>query len=147
VPLEDAAELLGLARSTLSDLLHRSISPIRQGHRIRDLTTLGIDEISYRKGHKYATLVYDLDRGCVVWIGRGKARETIDEFFNDHLTPAQRAHIRWACCDMSQGYIGAIRAHCPNATLVLDGFHVVKALNAAIDEVRLWSASPRASCR
>lgn len=138
-----AAELLGIAKSTLSDLLHRSISRIRQGHRIRDLRTVGVDEISYRKGHKYATLVYDLDRGCVVWIGRGKARETIDAFFNDHLTPSQRAHIRWACCDMSQAYIGAIQAHCPNATLVLDRFHVVKALNAAVDEVRKeqWRAA------
>jgi len=49
-----AAELLGIAKSTLSDLLHRSISRIRQGHRIRDRTTLDVDEISYRKGHKYA---------------------------------------------------------------------------------------------
>lgn len=131
-----AAELLRIAKSTLSDLLHRAISRIRQGHRIRDLKTIGIDEISYRKGHKYATLVYDIDRACVVWIGRGKARETIDVFFEKELTASQRARIRWACCDMSQAYIGAIEAHCPNATLVLDRFHIVRALNAAVDEVR-----------
>ena len=73
-----AARLLGLAPSTLSEQLHRLIERRRTGHRIRGLKTVGIDEISYAKGHKYATLVYDLERSCVVWIGKGKARETID---------------------------------------------------------------------
>ena len=67
-----AAKLLRLPASTLSDLLHRLIRRLRDGHRIRGLKTIGIDEVSYHKGHKYATLVYDLDRSCVVWIGQGK---------------------------------------------------------------------------
>ena len=131
-----AAELLRLPASTLSDLLHRLIRRLREGHRIRGLKTIGIDEVSYHKGHKYATLVYDLDRSCVVWIGQGKGRKTIDRFFNEALSDYQKAHIQSACCDMSQAYIGAIETHCPNATLVLDRFHVVKTLNEAVDEVR-----------
>lgn len=131
-----AAELLRLPASTLSDLLHRLIRRLREGHRIRGLKTIGIDEVSYHKGHKYATLVYDLDRSCVVWVGQGKGRETIDQFFNEALSDDQKARIQNACCDMSQAYIGAIEAHCPNATLVLDRFHIVKALNEAVDEVR-----------
>ncbi len=131
-----AAKLLGISPSTLSDLLHRTITRIRKGHRIRGLKTVGVDEISYAKGHKYATLVYDLDRSCVVWVGQGKGRETIDRFFNEALSPYQKKNIRWASCDMSEAYIGAIKEHCPNATLVLDRFHVVKALNAAVDDVR-----------
>lgn len=131
-----AAELLRLPASTLSDLLHRLIRRLRDGHRIRGLKTIGIDEVSYHKGHKYATLVYDLDRSCVVWIGQGKGRETIDRFFNDALSDYQKARIQSACCDMSQAYIGAIETHCPNATLVLDRFHIVKTLNEAVDEVR-----------
>jgi len=131
-----AAELLRLPASTLSDLLHRLIRRLREGHRIRGLKTIGIDEVSYHKGHKYATLVYDLDRSCVVWIGQGKGRETIDRFFNEALSDDQKARIQRACCDMSQAYIGAIETHCPNATLVLDRFHVVKVLNEAVDEVR-----------
>ncbi|NBD95517.1 MAG: ISL3 family transposase [Gammaproteobacteria bacterium] len=131
-----AAELLRLPTSTLSNLVHRLIERLREGHRIRGLKTIGIDEISYHKGHKYATLVYDLDRSCVVWIGQGKGRETIDQFFNEALSDYQKARIQAACCDMSQAYIGAIKDHCPNATLVLDRFHIVKALNEAVDEVR-----------
>lgn len=131
-----ASELLHIPKSTFSDLLHRAVTRIRKGHRLRNLRTIGVDEISYAKGHKYATLIYDLDRSCVVWIGRGKGRETIDRFFSDVLSPYQKGQIKWACCDMSEAYIGAIQAHCPNATLVLDRFHIVKALNVAVDEVR-----------
>jgi transposase len=131
-----AAEILQKASSTLSDLLHRIIKRVRNGHRIRGLTTVGVDEVSYCKGRKFATLVYDLDRSRVVWVGQGKGRETIDRFFNECLSAAQKARITWASCDMSPAYTEAIKHHCPNATLVIDRFHVVKALNEAVDEVR-----------
>ena len=131
-----AAEILALATSTLSDALHRIISRVRAQHRIRGLVTLGVDEISYCKGRKYATIVYDLDRSCVVWIGKGKGRETIDRFFLEALSDDQKGRIKWASCDMSRAYIQAIKDHCPNATLVIDRFHLVKALNFAVDEVR-----------
>ena len=131
-----AYELLHVPRSTFSDILHRTITRLRDGHRVRGLKALGIDEVSYRKGHKYVTIVYDLERACVVWVGKGKARETIDRFFNEQLSDYQKQWIEWACCDMSETYIGAINEHCPNAQLVLDRFHIAKALNAALDEVR-----------
>lgn len=131
-----AAELLHLPRSTFSDLLHRVISRVRTGHRIRALKCIGIDEISYQKGHKYVTVVYDLERACVVWVGKGKGRDTIDRFFDEHLSDYQKKQVKWGCCDMSETYISAIEEHCPNAKLVLDRFHIVKALNNAMDEVR-----------
>ena len=65
-----------------------------------------------------------------------KGGETIDNFFNTALSDYQKRHIKWASCDMSQAYITALEKHCPNATLVLDRFHIVKALNEAVDEVR-----------
>lgn len=116
---KSAAKLLNIPNSTLSDLLHRTISRIRDGHRISGLKTIGIDEISYCKGRKYATVVYDLDRSCVVWVERGKGRETIDKFFTEVLNESQRRLIKWATCDMSRAYIGAIEKHCPNATIGL----------------------------
>lgn len=131
-----AAKILQIPKSTLSDQLHRTIHRIRDGHKIRGLKTIGIDEISYCKGHKYATVVYDLDRCCVVWVGQGKGRETIDIFFTQHLSDYQKSKIERATCDMSRAYIGAIEDHCPNATLVLDRFHIAKALNEAVDGVR-----------
>ena len=131
-----AAKLLHIAASTLSDMLHRAVTRARENHRIRNLKTIGIDEISYCKGHKYATIVYDLKKARVVWVGKGKGGETIDEFFAEALSDYQKRQILWASCDMSRAYIRAIEEHCPNATLVLDRFHIVKALNEAVDEVR-----------
>ncbi|MHB8253795.1 MAG: ISL3 family transposase [Acidiferrobacter sp.] len=131
-----AAAILKMAPSTLSNCLHRVITRVRTGHKIRGLVTLGADEIAYCKGRKYATIIYDLDRSHVVWVGQGKGRETIDRFFNEQLSDGQKQRIRWASCDMSRAYTGAIQHHCPNATLVIDRFHVVKALNEALDAVR-----------
>ena len=131
-----AADILKMPTSTLSDILHRVITRVRVGHRIRGLVTLGVDEISYCKGRKFATIVYDLDRSCVLWVGKGKGRDTIDRFFNEELSEYQRLKITWASSDMSRAYTEAIKYHCPNAKLVIDRFHLVKALNEAVDEVR-----------
>jgi len=131
-----AAKALNIPKSTFSRILHRSIFRIRDGHRIRALKSIGIDEISYCKGKKYATVVYDMDKGCVVWVGKGKGRETIDTFFENELTEYQRSQIKYGSCDMAKTYIGAINHYCDHAVLVLDKFHVVKALNQAVDEVR-----------
>lgn len=133
---KDGARLLALNPSTFSNLLHAAIERIRSLHNIRGLRSLGVDEIAYKRGKKYATLVYDLDRGCVVWIGKGKGKETINDFFTNHLSVHQRKQIKWASCDMAEGYINAIKEHCPDAKLVIDRFHIVKALNTAMDEVR-----------
>lgn len=133
---KQAAELLRVPASTFSDILHRTIKQLRKGRKIRGLKRIGIDETSYRKGHKYITVVYDLDRSCVVWIGKGKGRATIDRFFEDALSQYQRDQIKIATCDMSEAYLGAIKHHCKNAELVLDRFHVMKALNDQVDKVR-----------
>jgi transposase len=131
-----ASAILKMAASTISDHLHRIITRERADHKIRGIVTLGVDEISYLKGRKFATIVYDLDRSCVVWVGKGKGREAIDQFFREKLNAGQRRRIKWASCDMSRAYIESIKANCPNVTLVIDRFHVVKALNTAVDEVR-----------
>ena len=131
-----AAEILHMARSTLSDLLHRIPTRTRDGHSLRGLRGMGADEISYCKGRKFATIVYDLERAQVVWVGAGKGRETIDPFFSEALSEYPRSPIRCAGCDMSRAYTEAIKPHYPNATLIIDHFHVTKALNEAVDEVR-----------
>ena len=93
--------------STLSNLLHRH--PRVRGHKIRGLTSSG--SRNFCKGRKFATLVYDLDRARVLWVGSGKGRDTIDR-----LVEPQSA-CRLGQLDMSPD-IGAITHHCPKVTLV-----------------------------
>lgn len=131
-----AAERLQIPKSTFSDLVHSIITRERADHKIRDLTLMGVDEISYGKGHKYATIIYDLKRAKVVWVGAGKGSETLELFLKTKLSEYQRTKIRFACCDMSKAYISTIEKKLNKTTLVIDRFHIVKALNAAMDEVR-----------
>ena len=130
-----AAEILRLPTSTLSNLLHRVITRVRRRHTIRGLTTLGVDEISYCKGRKFATLVYDLDRARVLWLGQGKGRDTIDRFFNDWLSRGQKARGLGQLRHEPRLHRGD---HAPLSACDagLDRFHLVKALNQAVDEVR-----------
>ena len=132
-----ASQMLNLASSTFSNLLHRIITRERQGHKIRTLNVIGVDEISYSKGKKFCTIVYNLETSKVLWVGKGKGRETIDKFFTEELSEYQRNNIKKASCDLGEAYIGSIEKYCPNAILVLDKFHVVKLLHKAMDEVRL----------
>ena len=104
----------------LSHCLHRVITRVRTGHKIRGLVTVGADEIAYCKGRKYATILYDLDRSRVIWVGRGLGRETIDRFFNEQLSYGQKQRIRWASCDRGRATTWAIQLHCSHATLVID---------------------------
>jgi len=99
------------------------------------LHVLGIDEVSRRKGQQYLTVVYDLDRRRVVWVGRDRTTATMERFFA-WLGPRRTRSIHTVCCDMWAVYLDAIRTHLPEATIVFDRFHLSQHLSRAVDEVR-----------
>ncbi len=99
------------------------------------LQVIGIDEVSRRKGQQYLTIVYDLERGHVVWVGRDRDAATMERFFT-WLGPRRAAAIHTVCCDMWSIYIAAVQTHLPQAALVFDRFHLTQHLNRAVDEVR-----------
>jgi hypothetical protein len=92
---------------------------------------------SWKKGHKYLTLVYQLDAGCrrLLWIGRDRTAKTFGEFF-DFLGPERSAKLEFVVSDMWKAFLSASRTRASQAVHVLDRFHVVKLLNKGIDEVR-----------
>jgi len=99
------------------------------------LQRLAIDEIAVRKGHSYMTVVLDYDTGRVVWMGEGRQAETLDTFFAN-MPENVRNGIRAVAIDMWEAYINAVRKWCLNADIVFDLFHVVKAFNKVIDDIR-----------
>ena len=96
---------------------------------------LAIDEIAVRKGHHYMTVVLDYETGRVVWMGEGRSVETLDAFFAE-MSEEQKQAIQAVAMDMWEPYINRVRHHCPQAKIVFDLFHLVKAFGDVIDEVR-----------
>jgi transposase len=98
---------------------------------------IGIDEKSIKKGHKYFTIVSDLDRGVVLWIGTGRRRETIDSCWAT-VSAELLAGIEGIAMDMWLPYFESTMAHVPNAAekIVFDKFHIVSYLTKAVDLTR-----------
>jgi transposase len=103
----------------------------------RDVRTLGVDEIAWRKGHSYLTMVYQLDedRKRLLWVGQEREKKTLEKFF-DCLGREQSAQVDFACSDMWGPYVDVIAERAPDAVHVLDRFHIMRLMNKAIDEVR-----------
>jgi len=107
-------------------------------HRVPgQVDAIGVDEIQYAKGHKYLTLVYQIDLGVtrLLWVGRERTIESFRGFFaviGDDLA----SKIVFVCSDMREPYLKVIREKCSEALHILDRFHIVAKMNKALDEVR-----------
>jgi transposase len=102
---------------------------------------IGVDEIQYAKGHKYLTLVYQIEQGCVrlLWIGRERTVESFEQFFV-MLGKEVAGQIGFVCSDMWKPYLKVIRERCSQAIHILDRFHIVAKMNDAVDDVRAAEA-------
>jgi transposase len=96
-----------------------------------------VDEIQYAKGHKYLTLVYQIDQGLtrLLWVGKERTIESFQDFFTV-IGERLAAQIEFVCSDMWQPYLDVIRQKCSQALHILDRFHIVAKMNKALDEVR-----------
>lgn len=102
---------------------------------------LAMDEFALHKGHRYATVVVDPTRKQVLWVGEGRSRETAHRFFSE-LPDGACERIEAVAIDMTTAYELEIKAHCPNAEVVYDLFHVVaKYGREVIDRVRVDQAN------
>ena len=102
-----------------------------------DVTAIGIDEIQFGKGHRYLTLVYQLNDGVrrLLYIGEGRTVKTLLRFFHDR-GKAWCRRLDFVCSDMWQPYVKVIAKKAPQALHILDRFHIVAKLNKALDEIR-----------
>ena len=104
------------------------------------VTRIGIDEVSYRKGHRYLTVVVDHDSGRLLWAQPGRDEKTLRTFF-EAIGEKRRAAIQLVSADAAPWIRSVVREQCPNASLCIDPFHVVSWATNALDEVRreLWN--------
>lgn len=113
-------------------LKHRDLSGIQ---------AIGVDEVAYAKGHRYLTLVYQIDHGCrrLLHISEGRTAKSLLRFFR-MLGRDRSAKIQYVCSDMWRAYLKVIRKKLPEAIHILDRYHIVANLNKALDKIRAGEA-------
>ena len=105
------------------------------------VTAIGVDEIAVWKGHKYLTVVYQIDQGArrLLWVGRERTEKTLRGFFST-FGQARSGALRFVASDMWKPYLNVIAECAQQAVHVLDRFHIVAKVNKAVDEVRASEA-------
>jgi transposase len=109
-------------------LAHRCLDHIR---------AIGVDELAWKKRHRYLTMVYQLDQGCrrLLWIGKDRTIATFSRFF-DMLGEERSRAIEFVVSDMWKAFLSVVAKRASQAVHILDRFHVVQLLNKAVDTVR-----------
>jgi transposase len=125
---------LGVSWDVVKDIQKRYLRRKFSRPKLKHLKRIAIDEISTAKGHRYLTLVLDLDSGAVVFVGEGKGADALVPFWR--RLRASRARIKAVAMDMSRAYIQAVETHLPEAAIVFDRFHIVKLFNEKLSDLR-----------
>ena len=132
--IQDVARHLGVSWDLVKEIDKRYLARHYARPRLLHVRRIAIDEIAERKGHRYLTLVLDLDTGAVLHVGRGKGGDALVPFWR--RLRASGAKIQAVACDMSPAYIDAVVTHLPRAAMVFDRFHVVNLLNDKLSQLR-----------
>jgi len=130
------AQLMRVTWRTVLTILMRVVAETAGGSdRLDGLRRIAIDEVAYRKGHRYLTVVVDHDTGRMVWAAKGRDKATLEAFF-DALGPVRSKKIRLVSADAADWIATVVADRASNATLCMDPFHVVAWATRALDQVR-----------
>jgi transposase len=132
--IQDAAHHLQVSWDTIKDIQKRDLQHRYRKPRLAKLKQIAIDEISIGQGHRYLTVVLNLESGAVVFVGEGKGADALEPFWK--RLKAARARIEAVATDMSAAYIQAVRDHLGTAVHVFDHFHVIKLFNEKLSNFR-----------
>ncbi len=139
---------------TVGRIIGRVVGDELDPGRLDNLFVIGVDEISWRKHHKYLTLVANHATAKIVWGGEGKSARTLDGFFNE-LGKTRSAKISAVSMDMGPAFAKSVskEGHAPKATICYDPFHIVKLATDALEKVRrahwrnVWDLNDKTTAR
>lgn len=143
------SELVRTAWRTVGSIVKRvSAEALTKIDPLDGLRRIGVDEVAYRKGHYYLTVVVDHDSGRLVWAAAGRNEATLNKFF-DLLGEARSAQIELVSADAASWIANVVAARCPNARRTMDQFHVIQWATDALDEVRrqVWNDARRSGLK
>lgn len=113
--------------------------------RIKRLRKIGVDEVSFRRGQRYLTVVVDHDSGSLLWAAEGRSKATLNQFF-DLIGPEKCRGIEVVTADAAAWFRAALLERCPQARICMDAYHVIAWATEALDEVRrqVWNEARQA---
>jgi transposase len=132
--IKDVAHHLGISWDVVKDIQKQDLQRRYARPKLKHLRQIAIDEISVGKGHRYVTLVLDLESGAVVHVGQGKGGDALTAFWKQLRSSG--AKVEAVATDMSPAYIDSVVTHLPKARLVFDRFHVMKLFNDKLSDLR-----------
>ena len=137
LPKSTIAEYMRIDWETVGRCVHRTLNVIEpdRSKRLDGLVNIGIDETSYKKGHKYITVVVNHDTGTVVWASKGHGKTVLEAFYRQ-LSEVQRASIKIVTGDGAKWITECVEQFTPQCERCVDPFHVVEWAMEALDEVR-----------
>lgn len=132
--IRDVARHLGVGWDLIKEIQKRDLTRRFAAPDPRKLRRIAIDEIAVAKGHRYMTVVLDLDSGAVVFVGDGKGADALDPFWK--RLNRRRTRIEAVAMDLSPAYRKAVGENPPKARIVFDRFHVMKLFNDKLSDPR-----------
>ena len=137
---QGTARQYGLNWKSVATIVQRTVHYGLRRRKRPPMHVIGIDEVSRRKGQVYLTVVYDLERRVLLWVGEDRTEEAVKSFFTEEMGRRRCRTLQVVCMDMWAAYANLVREHAPQAQILFDRFHIVKHLNEAVDAVRrqLW---------
>lgn len=136
--LSGACAIMRVSWDEAFGVMQRAVMRGRQRKEQAVVKYVGVDEKAFKKGHRYVTLVCDLERSTVEYVADDRAIQSLGGYYAS-LSPAQRNGIEAVAMDMWEPYVQATLAGLPLAKekIVFDRFHIMKQMNEAVDKVRL----------
>jgi transposase len=133
---EEARKLLNLNWHQVNSIMKRAVERGLESRDREEIPWLGMDEKSFKKGHKYISLLNDIEGSRVLEVVEGRDKKTAKKLLNKGLNAKQREMVCGVAIDMSAPFISAIRLLLPDADIVHDRFHISQQLNESVDKVR-----------
>jgi transposase len=132
--IKDVAKHLKVSWDLVKEVQKEYLQKHYSSPNLKGVKHIAIDEFSVKKGHKYMTVVLDLDTGIILFVGDGKGAEALEPFWK--RIKRNKVDIQAVAIDMSPAYISAVMTNLPQAQIVFDHFHVVKLLNDELSNLR-----------
>lgn len=126
VSISDIVRLTGLSWDTVKEYDKLQLKYLFGSVDLSSVRHLAIDEFSLHKGHRYATVIMDIEQRRVIWVGIGKTQKSVQPFFDDLHQKGLSEQIESVSCDMNVAYPKMVKKNLPNAKILYDLFHVIK---------------------